>query len=153
MTILYLLVRRLISFFKLPEDFEDERGYNDYLEEVEDIVFRLVNDVDVQSTYARLEAFRLENRDALETAHARQAHEQRQAEAAERATQQQRERIKTLQKAEEAEEEANRSAAKRSLIDELVSRAQLMSPYLVYSLCRLHLMLLQRWYLLKHKRN
>ncbi len=75
----------------------------------------------MQGTYARLESFRLENRDALEAAHARQAHEQRKAEAAERATLQERERMKSIEELEDAQAEATRRAAKRSIIDELVS--------------------------------
>lgn len=109
------------SFFKLPADFQDDKEYNDYLEEVEDMVFNLVNDVDVQATYARLEAFRADNRDALESAHARLAHEQRQEEAAARAAQVEREKRRQEEEKREAEEQAERHAAKRSLIEELVS--------------------------------
>lgn len=105
----------------MRDDFECDDDYNDYLEEVEDIVYKLVNDVDVQSTYARLDALRLENRDAIDSAHARQAHAMRQAEAAELAAQQERERLKQLQQAEEAQEEAHKKAVKRAIIDNLVS--------------------------------
>jgi CDK-activating kinase assembly factor MAT1 len=46
---------------KRPEDFATLREYNDYLEEVEKMVFQLVNDVDVEATMARLDAYRREN--------------------------------------------------------------------------------------------
>lgn len=49
------------------------------MEEFEDIVFNLSNDVDVQSTYSRLESFKIENRDILERNLARLANEHRQA--------------------------------------------------------------------------
>ena len=45
-------IRRNIlrSFNKVREDFEDLRGYNDYLEMVEDIIFNLCNGIDVAET-------------------------------------------------------------------------------------------------------
>lgn len=46
---------------KREEDFESPRAYNDYLEQIEGIVFKLVNDVDVEETMAQLEAYRREN--------------------------------------------------------------------------------------------
>lgn len=110
----------MCSYFKLPEDFDTDKEYNDYLEEVEDIVFNLVHDVDVQSTSAKLEAFRLGNREALERSLARHAHEQRQAEAAAAQTQAQRAlKLQQLDQ-EEATQAAELSNLKRNLIDELV---------------------------------
>ena len=45
-------IRRNIlrSFNKVREDFEDLRGYNDYLEMVEDIIFNLCNNIEVTET-------------------------------------------------------------------------------------------------------
>lgn len=56
-------VRKRIAevFNKREEDFETLRDYNDYLEEVEEIVFNLTNDIDVQKTSAKLEAYRKQN--------------------------------------------------------------------------------------------
>ncbi|KAG6379141.1 CDK-activating kinase assembly factor MAT1-domain-containing protein [Boletus reticuloceps] len=56
-------VRRRIAkdFNKRREDFPDLRSYNDYLEEVEDITFNLINDLDVAETEARIERYRKEN--------------------------------------------------------------------------------------------
>ena len=64
------------------------------MEEFEDIVFNLVNDVNVQATHARLEEFKSENRDALERNLARLANEQRQAQMEEDAEREKRERAK-----------------------------------------------------------
>ncbi|KII88717.1 hypothetical protein PLICRDRAFT_54545 [Plicaturopsis crispa FD-325 SS-3] len=56
-------VRRRIAkeFNKRREDFPDLRSYNDYLEEVEDITFNLINDIDIPQTESRIAAYRAEN--------------------------------------------------------------------------------------------
>ncbi|KAH7889926.1 CDK-activating kinase assembly factor [Phlebopus sp. FC_14] len=61
-------VRRRIAkeFNKHREDFPDLRSYNDYLEEVEDITFNLINDIDVPQTEAKIEAYRKENAALIE---------------------------------------------------------------------------------------
>ena len=46
---------------KREEDFENLHSYNDYLEQVEMIIFNLVNDIDVDRTWAQLETHRKEN--------------------------------------------------------------------------------------------
>ncbi|KAJ3093981.1 TFIIH/NER complex subunit [Physocladia obscura] len=53
-------------FNKRLEDFNyDQRAYDDYLEEVEDIMFNLANGVDVQATNEKVERFRQENKDLI----------------------------------------------------------------------------------------
>ncbi|KAF8522109.1 CDK-activating kinase assembly factor [Hysterangium stoloniferum] len=58
-----MAVRRRVSkeFNKRREDFPDLRAYNDYLEMVEDIMFNLINEIDVPETEARIVAYRAEN--------------------------------------------------------------------------------------------
>lgn len=58
-------------FNKRPEDFPTLRAYNDYLEEVEDITFNLINEVDVAETEARITAYELENKEAIAANEAR----------------------------------------------------------------------------------
>lgn len=43
------------------EEFPSESDYNDYLEQVEDMVYNLVNEVNVQETEEKIERFRREN--------------------------------------------------------------------------------------------
>jgi CDK-activating kinase assembly factor MAT1 len=75
--------RRLTDIFnRREEDFETVRDYNDYLEEVEGIVWCLVEEVDVQKTNERLEAYRLQNLEGI------QARRRRGEEDAERERQQ-----------------------------------------------------------------
>lgn len=61
-------VRRRLAkdFNKKREDFPDLMTYNDYLEEVEDITFNLINDIDVAKTEARITKFRQENAAIIE---------------------------------------------------------------------------------------
>ena len=80
-------IRKIVgkTFYKRAEDFENDGAYNDYLEEVEEIVLNLVHDVDVQATFAKLDSFKAEHRDLIERNLARQAHELRQEQAGEEA--------------------------------------------------------------------
>lgn len=41
-------------------------AYNDYLEEVEDIIFNLVNDTDVQAMNAKIEEYQRENMEQIQ---------------------------------------------------------------------------------------
>lgn len=57
--------RVLRDFNKKEEDFPDLRSYNDYLEEVEGIVYNLANNIDVLETSKRIEQYKRENRDLI----------------------------------------------------------------------------------------
>ncbi|GAB7362596.1 hypothetical protein MBLNU230_g2910t1 [Neophaeotheca triangularis] len=60
-------IRRRIAavFNRREDDFEDLRAYNDYLNEVEDITFNLVNGIDVEETEKRFEAYKKANADDI----------------------------------------------------------------------------------------
>jgi CDK-activating kinase assembly factor MAT1 len=56
----------LCSFNKRIEDFSgDLRKFNDYLEEVETIMFNLIYDLDVAQTQEKIEQYRQENKDLI----------------------------------------------------------------------------------------
>lgn len=58
--------RRYLRWFnKRREDFNTDAEYDDYLEMVEDIIFNLVNDIDVENTKARVERYRRENHETI----------------------------------------------------------------------------------------
>ncbi|KAJ3349698.1 TFIIH/NER complex subunit [Allomyces javanicus] len=57
--------RALRVFNKRREDFASLREYNDFLEMVEDVVFNLVHDVDVEATMERMRKFQRENHDQI----------------------------------------------------------------------------------------
>ncbi|OAX40500.1 CDK-activating kinase assembly factor [Rhizopogon vinicolor AM-OR11-026] len=114
-------VRRRIAkeFNKRREDFPDLHTYNDYLEEVEDITFNLINDIDVPQTEARIAAHRAENAVLIELNLQREeqyAHALREQEELER--QEKEQRALDLRREEEIERE-ERETSQREIIDRL----------------------------------
>ncbi|TFK42760.1 CDK-activating kinase assembly factor MAT1-domain-containing protein [Crucibulum laeve] len=114
-------VRRRIAkeFNKRREDFLDLRSYNDYLEEVEDITFNLINEVNLPETEARIAAYRAENAALIELniqreeAYALSLKEHEEAERREREN-----RAAELRR-EEEEEREEREKGRREIIDKL----------------------------------
>lgn len=53
--------RVIKDFNKREEDFDSLGEYNNYLEEVETIIFNLTNDIDVKETNERIDAYKKEN--------------------------------------------------------------------------------------------
>lgn len=70
-------VRKRIAktFNKRRDDFDTLLEYNNYLEEVEEMTFNLVNGVDVTKTESKLQAYELANKDLINTNAARAAAE------------------------------------------------------------------------------
>ncbi|GJP59445.1 hypothetical protein CLOP_g12241 [Closterium sp. NIES-67] len=68
-----MAVRKRIQaiYNKLQDDFPSLREYNDYLEQVEDIVFRLVEGIDVAATEAEVRTYEASNRDGIAAARAK----------------------------------------------------------------------------------
>lgn len=64
-------------FNKRQEDFNSLREYNDYLEEAEDMMFNMINNVNVQETEDKIEKFRLENKDIISKNMQKQAMEEK----------------------------------------------------------------------------
>lgn len=60
-------VRQRVSktFNKRQEDFETLKEFNNYLEEVENMIFNLVNKVDVESTEKKLQAYEQKNKELI----------------------------------------------------------------------------------------
>nr|CAI5830892.1 unnamed protein product [Callosobruchus analis] len=57
--------RVLRDFNKKEEDFATLKEYNDYLEEVESIIFNLTNNIDVVNTNKRIEQYKRDNKDQI----------------------------------------------------------------------------------------
>ncbi|PLW45452.1 hypothetical protein PCANC_06711 [Puccinia coronata f. sp. avenae] len=78
-----VVIRKRISkyFNKRREDFMTLDAYNNYLEEVEDITFNLINGVDVAETEAKIKRFQIENQELIAQ---NAVHEARQAELSKR---------------------------------------------------------------------
>ncbi|CAK5279375.1 unnamed protein product [Mycena citricolor] len=116
-----IAVRRRIAkeFNKRSEDFMSLRDYNDYLEDVEDITWNLINDIDPAGTEARIVAYREAN--AALTLLNTQREEAyvlslKQAEEAER---KEKEMRAEAMRREEEEERVARESGKKEIIDRL----------------------------------
>ncbi|KAL8133299.1 uncharacterized protein LOC141712468 [Apium graveolens] len=72
-----MAIRKRISniFNKREEDFSSRREYNDYLEEVEDMIVNMVEGVDVPAIEARISQYQKENSEQIMNAQARKAEE------------------------------------------------------------------------------
>jgi CDK-activating kinase assembly factor MAT1 len=58
--------KRILKIFnKRQTDFNDLKSYNDYLEEVEDMIFNLVNDVDIQEMNRKIEEYQELNAESI----------------------------------------------------------------------------------------
>jgi len=57
--------RVLKDFNKREEDFETLNDFNEYLEEVENIIFNLCNNIDISATNQRIDQFKKENKDII----------------------------------------------------------------------------------------
>ncbi|KAK4572170.1 hypothetical protein RGQ29_030551 [Quercus rubra] len=75
--------RRIASIFnKREEDFLSLKEYNDYLEEVEDMTFNLIEGIDVPAIEAKIAEYEKENHDQIMINRARKAEELAAAQAA-----------------------------------------------------------------------
>lgn len=73
------------SFNKREEDFASLREYNDYLEEVEDMVFNLIEGIDVEAIEEKIKDYSQENAEQIMINRARKAEELAAAMAASKA--------------------------------------------------------------------
>lgn len=53
------------NYFNQEEDFATEDEYNDYLEEIECIVYNLCNNIDIVNTNKKIEQYKKDNRDTI----------------------------------------------------------------------------------------
>jgi len=116
-----VIVRRRMAkeFNKRREDFVDLRSYNDYLEEVEDITFNLINDIDVPQMEARIQAYRAENIALTELNIQREEQTVQALKEQEEYERKLREQRAVDLRREEDEEREDREKRERELIDKL----------------------------------
>jgi CDK-activating kinase assembly factor MAT1 len=115
--------KRLSTIFnKREEDFETSKDYNDYLEEVEGIVWNLVQEVDVQATSDKLEAYRQQNLEQIMKN--KELAEREATETQRRLVEEERQRMDydNIIFAELEEEEIQRRDEERRFIEELAGR-------------------------------
>lgn len=109
------------SFNKRREDFKSLRAYNDYLEEVEDIIFNLVNGTDVKQTEAKVSSYEAENKSSIAANEARLKSESLALTRQEEILRKQREQARLAAAKADAEEAYERERQKTDLIRDLAS--------------------------------
>uniref|UniRef100_A0A3P8UIR4 CDK-activating kinase assembly factor MAT1 n=1 Tax=Cynoglossus semilaevis TaxID=244447 RepID=A0A3P8UIR4_CYNSE len=112
--------KKVLKIYNKREfDFPSLREYNDYLEQVEDIVYNMTNNVDVENTKLRMDQYQRENRDLIQKNKATLTREQEELEELlllEKQGNEQR-RLEVLQ--EEQRQLQARRKNKQALLDEL----------------------------------
>lgn len=101
-------VRRQVAklFNRREDDFVDLKAYNDYLEEVEEITFNLIHEIDLPRTNAKLEQYQAAHRSAIaSSANISQQESDRQARVDEEEKLAKKARAERLRKEEEQERE------------------------------------------------
>lgn len=115
-------IRRKIlkDYNKREEDFESLRAYNDYLEEIETIVYNLAHDVDTEATKRKVEQYRRENKSQIVRSKTKLSHDEELLD--ELLEQEQQEAELRRQQLLDQEKEAQREKIKQKelLIDDLM---------------------------------
>lgn len=112
--------RILRDFNKKEEDFESLRDYNDYLEDVETIIYNLANNIDVIETNKKIEQYKRDNKDLIlknKTRLGRKEHEIEELLELEKQREEER-RVELVR--EEIETKRKKIRDKEALIDELM---------------------------------
>jgi len=65
--------RILRDFNKKEEDFSNLRDYNDYLEQIETIVFNIANSIDIEGTKKMIDQYKKDNKDIIRKNHTKQS--------------------------------------------------------------------------------
>ncbi|XP_043210355.1 CDK-activating kinase assembly factor MAT1-like isoform X2 [Amphibalanus amphitrite] len=113
--------RILREFNKQEEEFATLREYNDYLEDVETIIYNLVNGIDVLATNKKIEAYKRDNRESIVRNRARgRTEEDELDEILQMENELNEERAREEQERLQAEKR-NKVQKKEALIDELMT--------------------------------
>ncbi|XP_005986479.1 CDK-activating kinase assembly factor MAT1 isoform X1 [Latimeria chalumnae] len=106
---------------KREEDFFSLREYNDYLEEVEEMVCNLTNSVDPENTKKRMEQYQRDNKDVIQRNKIKMTREQEELEEAIEIERHESEQRRLLIKKEEHLTQLTKKKNKQALLDELES--------------------------------
>lgn len=112
--------RVLRDFNKKEEDFASLREFNDYLEEVETIVYNLANNIDIINTNKRIEQYKKENKELILKNKSKIGREEYELEELLEFEKQQEEVRKQEVKIQEEEAKKKKIRDKEALIDELM---------------------------------
>ncbi|KAG0301901.1 TFIIH/NER complex subunit [Dissophora globulifera] len=116
-------IRKQMSskFNKRREDFKTLKDFNDYLETVEDLTFKLANEIDVETTKAAIDKFAAENRDLIRINADRLLNESRMATQRQEMLRKERQQQREAYQMELAAEQAAKNEDRRMLIQELAT--------------------------------
>ncbi|KAL2715637.1 CDK-activating kinase assembly factor MAT1 [Vespula squamosa] len=111
--------RILRDFNKKEEDFATLREYNDYLEEVENIIYNLANDIDVIETNKKIDQYKKDNKDQINKSKSKLGRKEYELEELLELEKQQEEERRLELAREEMEAKKKKIRDKEALIDEL----------------------------------
>ncbi|XP_078518214.1 CDK-activating kinase assembly factor MAT1 [Lissotriton helveticus] len=106
---------------KREEDFRSLNEYNDYLEEIEDIVFNLTNNVDLENTKKKMEMYQKENKEVIQKNKIKLTREQEVLEEALEEERNANTQRRVLIKKEEQMQQILKKKNKQALLDDLES--------------------------------
>ncbi|NXN96596.1 MAT1 factor, partial [Rhinopomastus cyanomelas] len=106
---------------KREEDFPSLREYNDFLEEVEEIVFNLTNNVDLENTKKKMELYQKDNKEVIQKNKLKLTREQEELEEALEVERQENEQRRLLIQKEEQLQQMLKRKNKQALLDDLES--------------------------------
>ncbi|XP_002735198.1 CDK-activating kinase assembly factor MAT1-like [Saccoglossus kowalevskii] len=112
--------RILKDYCKKEEDFSTLREFNDYLEDIETIIFNLANNIDVESTKKKMEEYRKANREQIMKSKGKLSKDEAYIEALveqERCEEEEKRQMYMLQK---TEEKKKKTRNREALIDDLM---------------------------------
>ncbi|CAG9762381.1 unnamed protein product [Ceutorhynchus assimilis] len=112
--------RVLRDFNKKEEDFATLKEYNDYLEEIESIVYNLSNNIDIINTNKKIEQYKKDNREQIQKNKNRLGREEYEIEEILEMEKQVNEARKQAILMEESEAKKKRIQRKEALLDELM---------------------------------
>ena len=109
------------DYNKKDENFSSPAEFNDYLEEIEDIVFNFANNIDVEETKRRVEQYKKDNFKVIERNRTAQCRQDAYLKEKIRAEEKELEERRVHERECEAMEEMERNERKKKLIDHIAS--------------------------------
>lgn len=119
-------IRRRVGklFNKREEDFDSLKAYNDYLEQVESILFNLINNVDVPQTEARIASYMASNKASIQANTRNQAAEGDAQRAREEADKAARAARAARRRAREERDRREREQDEQDIVEALAGRGE-----------------------------
>uniref|UniRef100_A0A674GS59 CDK-activating kinase assembly factor MAT1 n=1 Tax=Taeniopygia guttata TaxID=59729 RepID=A0A674GS59_TAEGU len=106
---------------KREEDFPTLDEYNDFLEEIEEIVFNLTNNVDLENTKKKMELYQKDNKEVIQKNKLKLTREQEELEEALEVERQESEQRRLFMQKEEQLQQMMKRKNKQALLDDLES--------------------------------